>query len=68
VNLNSFKKIPDYTTDKAASIQLARRIESYYHAKGFPEIAVWVEGVPAFNNKKRWEIRSNIKFDCKTIA
>jgi len=60
------KRTPDYTCDKSAAKELAKRVEEYYHKKGYKSVKVWLE-----LNKERgypiWEIRTNLLFSLDKI-
>lgn len=60
------RNVPDYTCDGYHANALARRIENFWHDKGYREVKVWVvkdkktEDGPFFHY-----IRSNIKYHVK---
>lgn len=56
---------PDTTTREGAEA-LARKLDRYWHAKGFPQVSHWVEfqrhKTPAapFHGEGIWVVRSNL--------
>lgn len=55
------RRIPNYVGDRACSQELAKKLEAYYHKKGYTHIKVWVEADDTLGTKI-WSIRSNILF------
>jgi len=66
-NNNNFKQ-RDYVGDREAAGELAKRLQEYYHKRGYTEIRVWVEPELSSRNRKLWGIRSNIVFNVNKIA
>lgn len=61
------KRIPDYTGDRNHANDLARKLQDFYHKRGYQEVRVWVE--PEFINSDRriFGVRSNISFSLQNI-
>lgn len=53
----------DWIGDKYSASVLARRIENFWHKKGFSLVKVWVEPFHS-NGLKMYAVRSNIVLDC----
>lgn len=65
----SRKNKKDYLKNKPASIELAKRLQDFYHKKGYSFIKVWVEDFPSETPEtpEYYSIRSNIKFNVANI-
>lgn len=59
-SLNS--NVPDYTGDKDAAFLLAKRVQEYYHKRGFKKVRCWAEPQISSTGKKIWGVQSNITF------
>jgi hypothetical protein len=66
VYMNTRSKIPNYLTDKRASNQLAKRIEQFWHNKGYLSVKAWVETHQGIDGSKTHMVRSNITFTVPT--
>ena len=53
---------PDYCKSKTHSMSLVRRIEEYWHKRGYKQVKAWVETMSQLNGEKNYVIRSNISF------
>ena len=61
--IDKHRSIPDYTGDGFWARELAKKVQSYYHERGYTDVRCWVE--PELNpvsGKKMWGVRSNILF------
>lgn len=59
----------DYVTSKIDSMFLCRSIEKYYANQGYYGAKAWVEeSIDPVTGFPTYSIRSNLKFDCKTIG
>ncbi len=59
----------DYLGNKEAAYSLAKRIEYYYHSKGFTQVIAEVIPVIERNSfgdkvRTRYDVRSNLRFNC----
>jgi len=55
------KRIPDYTGDRYCAKELAKKIQDYYHKKGYKQVKAWAEAEDV-GSAKVWGVRSNILF------
>lgn len=53
---------PDHLKNKSSSMGLAKRIEDYWHKKGFRSVKAWVETISQLNGEKYFVVRSNLTF------
>lgn len=54
---------PDYYRDAFASNMLAKRIEAFWHRKGYKGVKAWVEtSTNVGGTEKYYSVRSNITF------
>ena len=53
----------DYILDKPASRVLARKIEAFWHNKGYYKVRAWVESQRLSDVLDIYVIRSNMRFN-----
>ena len=59
----SKSSIPDYYRDGFSSQMLAKKIESYWHRRGYKQVKAWVEvTMNVEGTEKYYSVRSNISF------
>ena len=56
------KRVPDYTGKRSEAVKLAKKLEQFYHDKGYTDVKAWVEPEPR-NGRNLWGVRSNIVFN-----
>lgn len=52
----------DYCGDKLAARDLAKKIQDYWHKRGYTSVKIWLEPHDSLSGKTRWDIRGNIIF------
>ncbi len=57
----------DYLSDYLTAKELASKIQTYWHTKGFTDVRIWLEPVDLASGSKRYDIRGNIVFNCASI-
>jgi len=59
--------VKDYTENHSDALELKKKLEQYYHQRGFDWVKVWLEPEIQMSGRKFWNIRSNITFNCDSI-
>ena len=62
------KIIPDYTGDYYWASIMAKRIQNFWHKKGYHQIRAWVETDVRPSGSKIFSVRSNISFDVSDLS
>lgn len=57
----------DYCGNRANAIELANKIEEYYHLKGHTKVRCWVEPELTGGFKNLYGVRSNIIFNISDL-
>lgn len=60
------REIPDYTCDYEAAKELAKKVQDFYHSRGYKKVRCWIEPIATIPQKV-FGVRSNIVFDVSKI-